>query len=128
MLKRRRINPKPTVPSGMIAHTERGYFYVKGDKRFKFLSDRARKSWCLHEVETVESALSTVKVAGIVGFRDGTLIRDISNGKIYLIVDNKKKLVTDPDYLFALGLKRRDAIWVSKKEAGFQKDGEDLNG
>lgn len=128
MLRRQRINKNPIVPSGMVAQTEKGHFYIKGDKRFKFISDRARKSWCLHEVKTSESALSSIKIAGIVGFRDGTLIKDISNGRMYLIVDNKKRLVVDPDYLAELGLNRKDAIWVSKKEASFQKDGEELNG
>jgi hypothetical protein len=78
-------------------------------------------------VPTSELAMTNIKVVGIVGFRDGTLIRDISNGKIYLIVDNKKSLVIDPDDLKALGLAKHDIILVSKKEAGFQKEGEPLN-
>jgi hypothetical protein len=112
----------------MVAHTEKGYFYIKGDKRFKFISDRARISWNLHEVDTTESAMSNVKLAGIVGFRDGSLIRDVSNNKLYLVVDNKKMLVVDPDDLFSLGFKKHDAILVSKREADFQKDGGNLNG
>jgi hypothetical protein len=112
----------------MIAHTEKGYFYVKGDKRFKFISDRARASWNLREVKTTESAMSDVKLAGIIGFRDGSLIRDISTNKIYLIVDNKKQLVTDPDDLWALGFKKHDILLVSKREADFQKEGGQLNG
>jgi len=127
MLKRQRINYNPKVPSGMIAKTEKGYFYVKGEKRFRFISDRARNSWGLRIVETSESAMSNKKVVGIVGFRDGTLIRDISNGKIYLIVDNKRSLITDPDDLKFLGFKKQDIILVSKKEADFQKEGEILN-
>jgi len=111
----------------MIAHTEKGYFYLKGEKRFKFISDRARETWKLHAVETSETVMASIPIVGVVGFRDGTLIKDISTRKIYLIVDNKKSLVTDPDYLFDLGLKERDAITVSKKEADFQKEGEHLN-
>lgn len=127
MLKRKRINYSPRVPSGMIAKTEKGYFYVKGEKRFKFISDRARDSWGLRVIETSEQTMSSHKVVGIVGFRDGTLIKDISNGKIYLIVDNKKSLVVDPDDLRLLGFKKQDIILVSKKEADFQKEGEILN-
>lgn len=127
MLRKRRINYNPRVPSGMIAQTEKGYFYVKGEKRFKFISDRARDSWELRNVETSELAMSHCKVVGIVGFRDGTLIKDISNGKIYLIVDNKKKQVVDPDDLKVLGFAKKDIITVSKKEADFQKEGEALN-
>lgn len=111
----------------MIAKTEKGYFYVKGAKRFKFISDRARESWNLRVVETSEIVMTQCPVAGVVGFRDGTLIKDISNSKIYLIVDNKKCLIVDPDDLDALGFTRRDLIAVSKKEADFQKEGEPLN-
>jgi hypothetical protein len=112
----------------MIAHTEKGHFYIKGDKRFKFISDRARLSWNLHEVNTTESAMSDVKLAGIVGFRDGSLIKDISTNKLYLMVDNKKMLIVDPDDLIALGFKKHNAILVSKREADFQKDGGNLSG
>ena len=128
MLRKQKTNYSPRVPSGMIAHTEKGYFYVKGDKRFKFISDRARASWSLREVKTTESAMSDIKLAGIIGFRDGSLIRDISTNKIYLIVDNKKQLVTDPDDLWALGFKKHDILLVSKREADFQKEGGQLNG
>ena len=124
---RRQIKYTPRVPSGMIAKTEKGYFYVKGEKRFRFISDRARDSWNLRIVLTSELAMTNIKVVGIVGFRDGTLIRDISNGKIYLIVDNKRSLITDPDDLKLLGFKKQDIILVSKKEADFQKEGESLN-
>jgi len=128
MLKRQRISSNPRVPSGMIAHTEKGYFYIKGDKRFKFISDRARISWNLREVTTTESAMSDVKLSGIIGFRDGSLIRDVSTSKIYLIVDNKKMLVADPDVISDLGFKKHDIVLVSKREADFQKEGGHLNG
>lgn len=111
----------------MIAQTEKGDFYVKGEKRFRFISDRARDSWKLHVVPTTEVAMTNCKIVGIVGFRDGSLIRDISTSKTYLIVDNKKCLVIDPDDLTALGFRKEDAILVSKKEADFQKEGEPLN-
>jgi hypothetical protein len=111
----------------MIAKTEKGDFYVKGEKRFKFISDRARDSWRLRIIETSELAMSHCRLAGVVGFRDGTLIKDISNGKIYLIVDNKKSQIVDPDDLKVLGFAKKDIISVSKKEADFQKEGENLN-
>lgn len=111
----------------MIARTEKGDFYVKGEKRFRFISDRARDSWKLHIVLTSESAMSDCKVVGIVGFRDGTLIRDVTTSKMYVVVDSKKCLVVDPDQLLALGYRKEDAILISKKEADFQKEGESLN-
>lgn len=127
MLRKKRTNSNPRVPSGLIAHTEKGFFYVKGEKRFRFISDRAKDSWNLRIVETTELAMSDCKIVGMLGFRDGTVIRDISDSKLYLIMDNKKCLVTDPDYFYDLGFKDRDIITVSKKEVDFQKEGEHLN-
>ena len=126
-LRKQKTNATPRVPSGMIAHTEKGYFYVKGEKRFRFISDRARDSWKLRVVPTTESIMADCKIVGMVGFRDGSLIRDISNNKLYLIIDNRKCLVTDPDYFRDLGFTERDIVMVSKKEADFQKEGEQLN-
>ena len=125
---KKQINVSPRIPSGMIAHTEKGYFYVKGEKRFRFVSERARESWNLRTVKTSESAMNDCKVVGVIGFRDGSLIRDISSGKIYLIIDNKKSLITNPDIIKSLGFKKHEIVLVSKKEAGLQKEGEPLDG
>jgi hypothetical protein len=112
----------------LIAQTEKGYFLVKGSKRFRFVSDRARESWKLKSVNTTELAMKDVKVVGLVGFRDGTLIRDISNHKIYLISDYKKMHINDPDVMKRLGFEFRDVLLVSSKEANMHKDGGVLNG
>lgn len=96
-------------------------------KRFRFASDRARKSWNLKVVETNEYALRGAAIVGIVGFRDGTLIRDISDHKIYLISDSKKKHVADPDAILALGFAYKDIILVSSQEANRHRDGGRLN-
>lgn len=125
---RRRANNSPVVPGGLIAKTEKGYFLVKGNKRFKFVSDRARNSWKMKTIETDELAMSGLKVAGVIGFRDGTLIRDISTHKIYLISDYKKRLVVSPDILKSLGFKSKDVLLVSSKEASIHQDGDNLNG
>lgn len=116
----------PIVPSGLIASTEKGDFYVKGSKRFKFVSDRARDSWGLPIVRTKELYLSNIKISGIIGFRDGTMIKDISNSKIYLISDNTKRHIVDPDVITILGYNDRILV-VSQKEASFHKEGEILD-
>lgn len=115
------------VPSGLIAHTEKGYFYVKGLKRFKFSSDRARDSWNLKVIETKEAYIANIKISGIVGFRDGTLIKDISNSKIYLISDNLKRHIVSPDVFKLLGYTKSEIVEVSQAEASFHKEGETLN-
>jgi len=127
MLRRRRQN-NPTVPGGLIARTEKGDFLVKGNKRFKFISARARDSWMLRIVETDELAMQNIKVAGIIGFRDGTLIRDISSHKIYLISEYKKRHITNPDVIKSLGFDRKKVLLVSGREASVHQDGDVLNG
>lgn len=127
MLRRKRQN-NPTVPGGLIAHTEKGDFLVKGNKRFKFISDRARDSWKLKIIETDELAMQNIKVAGVIGFRDGTLIRDISSHKIYLISEYKKRHITSPDVIKSLGFDKKKVLLVSGREASIHQDGDVLNG
>ncbi|NDB81287.1 MAG: hypothetical protein EB127_00850 [Alphaproteobacteria bacterium] len=116
------------VPSGLIAKTEKGYFYIKGNKRFKFISDKAMQTWNLKIVNTTEAYISNIKICGNLGFRDGTLIKDISSSKIYLISDSKKRHVVDPQVLVDLNYSKQDIIMVSQKEAGCHMEGERING
>jgi hypothetical protein len=83
------------------------------------------KSWCLPVLETKESVISGLKLFGSLGFRDGTLVKDISNGKIYLISDSKSRHITDPDVLEWL---EAEIIRVSHKEILSHEEGEELNG
>ena len=118
-------NQNPVVPSGLIAHTEKGYFYVKGNKRFKFVSDRAMISWNLPIVETKEPMMINFPINGVIGFRDGTLVKDISDGKIYLISDNKRRHIVEPDVLEWIN---SDIVQAGQKEVFVHAEGEKLNG
>jgi len=111
------------VPSGLIAHTELGYYYIKGNLRYNFISERAMNSWKLPIVETKESIILNLKKAGILGFRDGTLVKDISDGKIYLISDSKRRHVIDPDVLECLNV---EIIQIGQKELFVHAEGEKL--
>ena len=113
----------PIVPSGLIAKTEKGYFYIKGNKRFKFVSDKAKDSWYLPIVETSEAMLVNYSSAGVLGFRDGTLIHDISDGRMYLISDSKRRHIIDPDVLEWLD---SEIIKVGQKEIFVHPEGEKL--
>jgi hypothetical protein len=115
----------PVVPSGLIAYTEKGYFYIKGKKRFKFVSDKARESWCLPVIETKEIMLKDIVLSGILGFRDGSLVKDISDGKIYLISDSKRRHIVDPDVLEWMN---QEVITVGEKEISAHIQGDKLNG
>ena len=115
----------PVVPSGLIAHTEKGYFYIKGNKKFKFVSERVIPSWNLPIVETSYENINKLIIAGTLGFRDGTLIKDISDGKIYLVSDSKRRHITDPDVLEWLDT---EMIKAGQKEVLIHEEGEPLNG
>lgn len=66
------------------------------------------------------------RIAGTIGFRDGTLIKDISDHKLYIISDYKKMHVVDPDTIVKLGMRTWDAMEVSKKEASMHQYGGQL--
>ena len=67
-----------------------------------------------------------MKLAGKLGFRDGTLIKNISDGKIYLISQNKRRHVTDPDTFSKYGLDRNSVVEVSDMETNMHDLGENL--
>jgi len=127
-LFQKKVKPKrtyyPVVPSGLIAHTEKGYFYIKGSKRYTVVSERAAMSWSLPIISTKDQMLSNLPIAGVVGFRDGTLVKDISDGKIYLISDSKRRHVVEPDVLEWL---EQDIVDAGQKEIFVHPEGEKLS-
>jgi hypothetical protein len=117
----------PTIfPSGIAVKTDKGIYWIKDGKRFKLISDRAAKSWMFTTVVATESALSGMKLAGKLGFRDGTLIKNIADGKLYLISQNKKRHIVDPDTFNKYGLDRSQVIEVSAFETSMHELGEEL--
>ena len=77
-------------------------------------------------VDATESAVSGMKLAGKLGFRDGTLIKNIADGKLYLISQNKKRHIVDPDTFNKYGLDRSQVIEVSAFEISMHELGEEL--
>jgi hypothetical protein len=114
----------PIVPSGLIAHTEKGYFYIKGKKRFKFISERAMITWCLPIIQTKELMLTNYIMSGVLGFRDGSLVKDISDGKIYLISDSKRRHIINPDVLEWIN---GEIITVGQKEIFVHAEGDKVD-
>lgn len=114
------------LPSGLAVKTEKATYWVKDGKRFKLISSRAEKSWSFPTVNATESAISGMKLVGKLGFRDGTLIKNIADGKIYLISQNKRRHVVDPDAFDSYGLNRSNIIEVSEAEANMHDIGENL--
>ena len=120
------ITSPTNFPSGIAVQTEKATYWIKDGKRFKLISDRATKSWSFPTVNANESALSSMKIAGKLGFRDGTLIKNIADGKLYLISQNKKRHIVDPDTFDQYGLNRSNIIEVSESEANMHELGENL--
>jgi hypothetical protein len=116
-------NYSPSVPSGLIAQTEKGYFYIKGSKKFKFVSDRAMLSWTLPVIKTTDDKISGIPTSGLLGFRDGTLVKNIADGKIYLISDSKRRHITDPDVLEWLDT---EIVRAGEKEISIHPEGDKL--
>ena len=117
----------PTVfPSGIAVKTESATYWIKDNKRFKLISDRAANSWCFTTVMATEKSVVPMKVAGKLGFRDGTLIKNIADGKMYLVSQNKRRHIVDPDSFDRYGLDRSKVIEVSELEAAAHDLGENL--
>jgi hypothetical protein len=102
------------------------FIWVKDGKRYKLISDRAAKSWSFTTVNATEQALAGMKVVGKLGFRDGTLIKNIADGKMYLISQNKKRHIVDPDSFDRYGLNRKSVVEVSEVEANVHDLGDNL--
>ena len=90
------ITSPTNFPSGIAVKTDKAIYWIKDGKRFKLISDRAAESWKFTTVNATESAVSGMKLAGKLGFRDGSLIKNIADGKIYLLSQNKlRHIVSD---------------------------------
>ena len=114
------------LPSGLAVKTDSGVYWVKDGKRFKLISDRAAKSWAFPTVYAIDQAVSGMKVVGKLGFRDGTLIKNIADGKIYLISQNKRRHIVNPDSFDKYGLDRSNIVEVSDSETNMHDLGENL--
>jgi hypothetical protein len=110
------ISQPTNFPSGIAVKTDKDTYWIKDGKRYRLISNRAAESWCFTTVLATEAALSGIKLVGKLGFRDGTLIKNVSDGKMYLVSQNKLRHIVDPDSFNRYGLDRSKIIEVSEKE------------
>jgi hypothetical protein len=120
------ITSPTNFPSGIAVKTDKATYWIKDGKRYKLISDRAADSWTFTTVNATETALSNIKLVGKLGFRDGTLIKNIADGKMYLISQNKKRHIVNPDSFDQYGLDRRSVVEVSEAEANMHNLGDNL--
>lgn len=117
-------------PPGTYLLTEKGYFFVQSTtKRYRFSTRRVLDSWApqrIVEASEAEPGVKKLKVAAKMRFRNGSLLYSQANGKMYLISENKRRHITNPDWLENLSLNRRDAVWVSDDEINLHEEGEPL--
>ena len=120
------ISQPTNFPSGLAVQTDKATYWIKDGKRYKLISDRAAKSWSFTTVNATEAALSGIKLVGKLGFRDGALIKNIADGKMYLVSQNKLRHIVDPDIFDRYGLDRSNLIEVSEAEIKAHDIGESL--
>ena len=120
------ITSPTNLPSGIAVKTDKAIYWIKDNKRFRLISERAAESWAFTTVNATEGSLVNIKLAGKLGFRDGTLIKNIADGKLYLISQNKRRHIVDPDTFEKYGLDRSNIIEVSESEANMHELGENL--
>ena len=120
------ITSPTNFPSGIAVKADKDTYWIKDGKRYRLISDRAAKSWSFTTVNATEAALTGFKVAGKLGFRDGALIKNIADGKIYLVSQNKLRHIVDPDSFTKYGLDRSKIIEVSEAEVSAHDLGENI--
>ena len=120
------ISQPTNFPSGIAVKTDKDTYWIKDGKRYRLISDRAAQSWCFTTVLATEAALSGIKLVGKLGFRDGTLIKSVADGKMYLVSQNKLRHIIDPDSFNRYGLDRSKMIEVSEKEISAHDLGESI--
>jgi hypothetical protein len=100
---------------------------IREAKRYYLPTQRVLDSWAFPRiVPTTEAAVKHYRVAAKIGFRDGSLIYNLADGKIYLIANNERRHITSPEALERVGARITDPVLVSEYEARLQRQGEDL--
>lgn len=106
-------------PAGIAVRSPSGdYFINKDGKRYRIPTQRVFDSWKFPlVVKTSDEALSNYPVAVTkLGFRDGSLLNNIADGKLYLVSEGKLRHIVNPDFFGKVGLEPSDAVVVSDAE------------
>lgn len=115
------------LPIGTCVYDGTNHWYLQGRYKRAILTKRVFKSWNFPYVVNVspEFTASLLKAKPL-KFRNGTIVRAMDGG-IYVISEGKRRLIANPDYLVAFGLKKSDVEYISNRELELHELGEDLN-
>lgn len=118
-------------PAGTFVETEKGYFYVVNPtKRYRITSKRVLDSWSPHRVvKTTEAAVKHLRIAAKMKFRNGSLIHNIADGRIYLVVDGRRCPMVSPEAFERIGTERNTkyVVSVSQAEIKLHELGEEIS-
>jgi hypothetical protein len=128
---RKNISQVPTTktdyPYGVFVVTEAGFYLIRDKCRLKVKSLRVMASWSSSQLISSEDAVKHLPVLGTIGFRDGSLVRNFADGKVYLISKNLKRHIVSPDVFQKFGFNKDLIIDASEDEVNIHEDGEVLS-
>lgn len=118
-----------TYPSGICVKTEKGAYLIQKDgKRYRIPTKAILDSWNFPLiVDASEAALANYPVGVLkVGFRDGSLLNNIADGRLYLVSAGRLRHIVDPAVFDRLGINHLMATVVSDAEIQMMKQGEPI--
>lgn len=132
LFKRKPKSVSPVVPTtpveypdGVCVVTESGRYYIKNGRKYRIKSNAVFKSWSFPlVVPSSEVAISKYKPSlRPLGFRDGTVIRDIFNLELFIIAGGSRVKITSPESAERLGLDTEKVPYASHEDVVFHKEG-----
>lgn len=110
----------------MAVRTEGGVYFIKNKTKFKLYSERCTDSWRFVTIPGSLASVAQFNYGGYLGFRDGSLIQNVADGKIYLVSGSKRRHIQSPDVFARYGLDRQNVVEVSETETNLHQEGEPL--
>lgn len=112
-------------PSGVCVKTESGLYYLKNKTKYRIKSDKVFKSWKFPVViDSSDHAISHYRPSlRRLGFRDGTIVRDIYDQRLYIISNSERVSITTPEAYAVLAIDDSVIPYVSHEDVVFHKEG-----
>jgi hypothetical protein len=119
---------EPTFyPTGVCVRTESGYYYIKGNFKYRIPTKRVLKSWNFSIiVDSSDAAIKHYRLIGKLGFRDGTIVRDFTTMGYYVVSESKFRKIDNPDCLTLWNVKPKDIVNISHYEVELHRKGDPI--